>query len=292
MEQANKARPSLPSISSLIEAVTEQFEKGKVPSPKFDPPGRISGGSQGHSRSPDRPKASGSPRSHPPPTPDLRPASSFDFPQLSPTNISPITTPGRSNFYPPGSANTNPELYAQRASTYPPMTETGKTYPAMTDPNHWPSSHPPRLPPDIVPQDQPPRPPLAPYSEAPPEAPRSSGPKPSKEERFLHFLREIILSVPENREATPQADVAHLAECDLPLRAPGGSSASKQRVSGEEEGGRKEEQKEGDGGRAKAEGGEEQDDDGSLGVKKPKFEDPGDDENEEGHWTVQLEVGV
>lgn len=29
MEQANKVRPSLPSISSLIEAVTEQSEKSK-----------------------------------------------------------------------------------------------------------------------------------------------------------------------------------------------------------------------------------------------------------------------
>lgn len=32
MDQTNKARPSLPSISSLIEAVTEQqFEKGTSP---------------------------------------------------------------------------------------------------------------------------------------------------------------------------------------------------------------------------------------------------------------------
>ncbi|EXJ79995.1 hypothetical protein A1O3_08281 [Capronia epimyces CBS 606.96] len=176
MEQANQMRPSLPSISSLIEAVTEQSEKaGKDPSPVFEIPRRISSGSQGHTTSPDRLKFSGSPRHGPPPTPELPPASSFDFPRPSPANLSPSAAPGRSSYYHSGSASTNPELYAQRPSAYPPITESGPPYPAIADVNQWSSVHPPRAHPDMMQQDHPPRPPPAPYGDNPAEVPIYNG---------------------------------------------------------------------------------------------------------------------
>ncbi|EXJ83810.1 hypothetical protein A1O1_07437 [Capronia coronata CBS 617.96] len=176
MAQANQARPSLPSISSLIEAVTEQAEKaGKDPSPVFDIPRRISSGSQGQTTSPDRLKISGSPRNRPPPTPELPPASSFDFPRPSPTNISPSGVPARSGYYHPGSASTNPELYAQRPSTYPPISDAGPSYPPLLDGNQWGSAHPPRPHPDAIPQDHSSRPPPAPYSDHSADTPLYSG---------------------------------------------------------------------------------------------------------------------
>lgn len=191
MEQANKARPSLPSISSLIEAVTEHSEKGmfrpgslaarpdtssgKDPSPIFDLSRRISGGSQGHTTSPGRPTISGSPRHRPPPTPELPPASSFDFPRRSPTNISPVAAPGRNTYYAPGSTSTNPEFYAQRTTTYISIADPVPAYPPIADLNQWPAAHPSRPPPDSMQPDPAPRPLPAPFGEAPAEPPLYNG---------------------------------------------------------------------------------------------------------------------
>ncbi|KAL2432339.1 hypothetical protein ABEF95_005569 [Exophiala dermatitidis] len=175
MRQENQTRPSLPSISSLIEAVTEQTEKGKDPSPVFDIPRRISSSSQGHNTSPGRLQLSGSPRNRPPPTPELPPASSFDFPRPSPTNVSPGVVPGRGSYYHTGSASTNPELYAQRPATYSPITEQGPAYPASVDATQWSSAHPLRPHPDVLPQDHLPRAPPAAYGEHPAEAPMYNG---------------------------------------------------------------------------------------------------------------------
>ncbi|KIX98263.1 uncharacterized protein Z520_06343 [Fonsecaea multimorphosa CBS 102226] len=154
MDQTNKFRPSLPSISSLIEAVTEQSEKGNASSPTFGDSRRISGGSHGHGISPERPRLSGSPRSLPPPTPELPPPSRFDLPRPSPTNTSPSSAANRSNFH----QSSNPEFYAQRPSACPPVTESATTYPSSADSTSWPSSHLPRLAAEVVQPDQPPRP--------------------------------------------------------------------------------------------------------------------------------------
>ncbi|EXJ72266.1 uncharacterized protein A1O5_04770, partial [Cladophialophora psammophila CBS 110553] len=172
MEQANKVRPSLPSISSLIEAVTERCENGNASSPTFDASRRISGGSHGHGLSPERPKLSGSPRSLPPPTPELSAPSRFDLPRPSPTNTSPRTHPSRSSYH----QSTNPELYAQRPSACPTATELATTYPPSTDSSSWPSSHLQRLAADSMQPDQPPRPSGGPSIEAPPaEVPGYNG---------------------------------------------------------------------------------------------------------------------
>ncbi|OAG38638.1 hypothetical protein AYO21_07144 [Fonsecaea monophora] len=172
MEQANKFRPSLPSISSLIEAVTEQSEKGNTSSPTFGAPRRISGGSHGQGISPERPQLSGSPRSLPPPTPELPPPSRFDLPRPSPINTSPSSGPNRSSYH----QSTNPELYAQRPSACPPVTEAATTYPSSTDSRAWPPSHLPRLAADAVQSDQPPKALAVPSIEArPAEVPAYNG---------------------------------------------------------------------------------------------------------------------
>lgn len=142
---------------------------GNAPSPILDSSLRTSRGSQGPAVSPDRPKVSGSPRNPPPPTPELPPASSFDFPRVSPTNISPNTAPARNNYYPPGSVTTNTKLYAQRSCTYPSVAEPAATYTPLTESTQWASSHPRERSGDVQQQDQPPRPPLAPCGEAPVE---------------------------------------------------------------------------------------------------------------------------
>ena len=188
MEQANKARPSLPSISSLIEAVAEHSERSTWPrcvpssitantdlalghssSPTFDAVRRISGGSHGHGISPDRPKISGSPRSLPPPTPEFPPTSSFDFARPSPTNTSPGISHSRSNYH----QSTNPELYAQRPSTYPPATESVNAY-SSNHSSPW-SSHPPRRIPDVLHHDPPVVLAAVPSSEPPPDSVSYSG---------------------------------------------------------------------------------------------------------------------
>lgn len=107
-----------------------------INSPKTDQGRRVSVGSQGHSAiSPDRPTIP-SPRSHPPPTPPLPPASSFDFPRGPDGNVSPTSAPTRNNYYPTTPSSTNPELYAQRSS-YPPLPEPGSSYPPLPDANSW-----------------------------------------------------------------------------------------------------------------------------------------------------------
>ncbi|OAP61146.1 hypothetical protein AYL99_03347 [Fonsecaea erecta] len=166
MEQANRFRPSLPSISSLIEAVTERSEKGNASSPTFGASRRISGGSHGHGISPERPQLSGSPRSLPPPTPELPPPSRFDLPRPSPTNTSPSSGPNRSSYH----SSTNPELYAQRPSTGAAVAEPTTPYPPSSDSTSWPSSHLPRLAAEVVQPDQPPR----------PQAPPSIEPRPAE----------------------------------------------------------------------------------------------------------------
>ncbi|KAK5459487.1 hypothetical protein LTS15_003615 [Exophiala xenobiotica] len=156
MGDATKAKPSLPSIASLIEAVSEQAQKHKDndPSPVFDyRPRRTSGSSQGLNTSPDRRHVSKSPRHPALPTPELPPASSFDFPRPSPTTYSPTfghTRPsptgysptdasGRTTHYPLVSPSGTLDRYGQRTSTYPPITTDGppQLYPPMADGPQW-----------------------------------------------------------------------------------------------------------------------------------------------------------
>lgn len=98
-------------------------------SPNGDHQRKHSGASSGHATSPDRSAImSGSPRSHPPPTPPLPPASSFDFHQRhSPGNTSPTSaTTSQAGYYGHASGNSNPENYAQLRSSYPPIPEPGQ----------------------------------------------------------------------------------------------------------------------------------------------------------------------
>ncbi|KAK4947930.1 hypothetical protein LTR10_013438 [Elasticomyces elasticus] len=159
MGGANSYKPSLPPFRELMESVSEKAEndqgKGRPPSPVFDHPRRVSGSSQGYSTSPDRPEIARSPRHFPPPTSELPPASNFDLPRPSPTNISPVSAPGRSDYYPPTSTSTNPGVYAQRTPTYPPMTtEPAQPYPPVHDAHSWAAAHPPRPVIDTMQQDQ------------------------------------------------------------------------------------------------------------------------------------------
>lgn len=161
MGEARKDGPVLPSIASLIEAVSAGNEKGesaterdrymrltdpgkdKLPSPIFDhPPRRVSSSSQGYNTSPERQAISESPRRPPLPTPELPPASSFDFSRPSPMSYSPKDAPGRNHHYSSGPASTNPELYTQRPPHYPPMAVDTHPppYPPIAEGNQWTSS--------------------------------------------------------------------------------------------------------------------------------------------------------
>lgn len=131
-------------------------------SPKDDTGRRISGGSQ--QLSPDRPSLVGSPRSHPSPTPPLPPASSFDFGRHSPIAASPTTAAPNSGYYGAPPSATNPELYAQRHSSYPPIPEI----------NQWPAAQRPRTPIDPA-FDSPTKPAMGVYPEPLGEAPLYPG---------------------------------------------------------------------------------------------------------------------
>ncbi|RMD42518.1 hypothetical protein DV735_g2572, partial [Chaetothyriales sp. CBS 134920] len=142
MDSHISSRPSLPSISSLIEAVADHTESRNPASPDHDRARRISAGSQNLSRiSPDRP-TNPSPRSCPPPTPPLPPASSFDFPPAPAGSASPTSAPGRNSFYHTTPSSTSPQLYAQRNSSYPHIPDTATSYPPIPDPNQWPAPRP------------------------------------------------------------------------------------------------------------------------------------------------------
>lgn len=77
----------------------------------------------------------GSPRNRQPPTPELPPASSFDFTRRSPNAVSPTAAANRNNLS--GTSSTNPGLYSQRNSSYPPIPDPNTTYPPVPDVNHW-----------------------------------------------------------------------------------------------------------------------------------------------------------
>jgi len=133
MDQPPQTRPSLPPISSLIEAMNERAEQLKHENSPKEQARRISAGSQG-STSPDRHSVSGTPRKRPPPTPELPPASSFNF-QRPAENHSPTSTTSRGPYLPPTTASTNPGLYSQR-SAYPPVPEPN-SYPPIPEPHQW-----------------------------------------------------------------------------------------------------------------------------------------------------------
>ncbi len=113
------------------------------------PPRRISGSSQGLNTSPDRLHVSKSPRHPPLPSPELPPASDFDFPRLSPTKYSPkvgYARPSPAVYSPtdaPGrihndllvSMSANPDRYGQPTSTYSPLKTDGppQLYPPIAD---------------------------------------------------------------------------------------------------------------------------------------------------------------
>ncbi|KAJ9664340.1 hypothetical protein H2198_000269 [Neophaeococcomyces mojaviensis] len=121
---------SLPSISSLIQDVDRQAENASTKSPTSDQERRISAGSQ--PTSPDRLSTAGSPRSGLPPTPPLPGTSSFNFgPRPGSVTGSPsINVSSQNGYFGTSPASTNPELYAQQRSAYPPLPET----------NHWTTS--------------------------------------------------------------------------------------------------------------------------------------------------------
>lgn len=95
-------------------------------SPSLDQQRRISAGSPGQPPTPDRPSFAGSPRNGMPPTPPLPGTSSFDF---TPRPVSSPTTNGsaKNGYLPRSPVSTNPEVYVQQRSSYPPVPE----------PNHW-----------------------------------------------------------------------------------------------------------------------------------------------------------
>ena len=135
----------------------------------------MSTGSQSNRLSPDRPRVSESPRNLPPPTPELPPASSFDFPRPSSSNVSPSTVSGRSNYYSTVPMSTNPEIYTQRPSTYPSNPNGSTTYSPVSDnSHHWSPVHLNRQATENI-QDQPSRPPLGSYVEVPRDAPTYKG---------------------------------------------------------------------------------------------------------------------
>lgn len=153
-ERNTPPRPSLPSISSLIKDVDEQSEKCMSPashargastdfslaparSPSSDYHRRTSGGSYGQQpTTPDTVSFAGSPRNHLPPTPPLPGTSSFDFPpRPSNSRDSPMTNGSHPNGYFAGSpSSTNPESYATRKSSYPPLPESNQ-WSAPASPN-------------------------------------------------------------------------------------------------------------------------------------------------------------
>jgi uncharacterized Zn-finger protein len=132
----------------------------KDTSPMIESARRISGGSQTQLvTSPDRPSLAGSPRSHPPQTPELPPASSFDFPRPIDGNISPSASVPRSSMYPQTPSSTSPELYSQRNSTYPPLPDaSSSTYPPIPDMAQWQAISQQRRPPTEPPTTDPQRP--------------------------------------------------------------------------------------------------------------------------------------
>lgn len=94
-------------------------------SPRSEQHRRTSAGSYGPA-TPDSLSLAGSPRTNLPPTPPLPGTSSFDFPHR-PSNDrkSPMTNTSHPNNYFAGSpSSTNPEAYATRKSSYPPVPES------------------------------------------------------------------------------------------------------------------------------------------------------------------------
>lgn len=113
----------------------------------YDGTRRVSTGSQSLAAS-ERTNISESPRSRVPPTPELPPASSFDFPRAPTANTSPNILSPRTPYHPPGpSSSTNPELYAQRPSMYPPVPEASHAHLPTSDTRAWPLTLPPPPPP-------------------------------------------------------------------------------------------------------------------------------------------------
>ncbi|KIW51176.1 hypothetical protein PV05_09920 [Exophiala xenobiotica] len=136
MDDVNKAKPTLPLIATLIGAVSGQAQKQKDNelSPVVGyPPRRISGSSQGLNTSPNRLHVSKSPRHPPLPSPELPPASDFDFPRLSPTKYSPKV--GRIHNDLLISMSANPDRYGQPTSIYSPLKTDGppQLYPPIAD---------------------------------------------------------------------------------------------------------------------------------------------------------------
>ena len=92
-------------------------------SPCLDQQRRISAGSHGQPRTPDRLSFTGSPRNGMPPTPPLPGTASFDFtskPAGSPT----VNGNSQNGYFPRSPATTNPDAYAQQRSSYPPIPES------------------------------------------------------------------------------------------------------------------------------------------------------------------------
>ena len=130
-----------------------------------------------------------SPRSHQPPTPELPPASSFDFPRPTDSHTSPASTIPRTSFYPQTPSSTAPELYIQRSSHYPPIPDASSSYPPLPDTNQW---HPPSQ------QARPPVecPPPNNARQAPTTAARTEGPAENNQYPGLAQQRPLPVNFP------------------------------------------------------------------------------------------------
>ena len=146
-----QVRVSHPLINHLPWSLTWQTIDSAA---LFNNSRRVSGSSQGIPATSDLSAVTESPRNLPPPTPELPPASSFDFPRLSPTQRSPSGGIGLPPHYPTAMTSTNPEFYARRGSTHvqPPETTAGPppilstSAPAWTSRDQTSMEPPPRRP--------------------------------------------------------------------------------------------------------------------------------------------------
>lgn len=123
-------RPSLPPISSLFESVRDHNDRANTDrSPHDDILRRRSAGSPAkESTSPERHSISRSPHNRPQRSPELPPASSFDFKRPVET-LSPIRTGNHGSF----ASHAGPDSRSQHNSTYPPVPESNGYPPIDTN---------------------------------------------------------------------------------------------------------------------------------------------------------------
>lgn len=146
-QSQSQTRPSLPPISSLFDSVRAQQEKreslsflngsptdhGTAERSTYDDSARrrSAGSPSLESTSPERHSISRSPRTRPQHSPELPPASRFDFKRPL-NNPSPTLAPTRVAH----ASVTQPDLLPSRSSPYPPLPDSN-SYPPVPESNHW-----------------------------------------------------------------------------------------------------------------------------------------------------------